>query len=233
MIAILFILGLLSDPSIFFVGNSYTMSNGGIFTHVKEIYDSVESDTLCVEYHAPGGASFEVHWNNPTLRDELENGGWDTVVFQEQSCMPVIRPDLTYTYGDSLAWLTAASGSQPVFFMTWARKKDPLMLEGLRLGYSRMGHTHSSPVAPCGYAFDLLRQQYPEINPYSSDGAHPSLYGTYIAACVMALTIYNVDLSSGTVWQPAGVSLAEGEIIRSLAAMACSLYQQPGITEIR
>ena len=147
--------------------------------------------------------------------------------------MPVIRPNLTYTYGDSLAWLAAENGSQPVFFMTWARKKDPLMLEGLRLGYSRMGFVHGSPVAPCGIAFDLLRQHHPEINPYSSDGAHPSVHGTYIAACVMALIIYEVELSSGTVWQPAGVSFEEGETIRSLAVSACSLYQQPGLTEIR
>ncbi len=227
MISILIILGLLSDPSIYFVGNSYTMSSGGIFNHVKEIYDSVESDTLCVGYHATGGATFQIHWNNTALIEELESGEWDTVVFQEQSCMPVISPDLTYNFGDRLALLTAASGSQPVFFMTWARKKDPLMLEGLRLGYSRMGFVHASPVAPCGVAFDLLRQHHPEIDPYSSDGAHPSVHGTYIAACVIALIVYDVDLSSGTVWQPAGVSLEEGEIIRSLAAMACSLYQQP------
>ena len=228
MIVIMLILGLLSDPSIFFVGNSYTMSNGGIFNHVKEIYDSVESDTLCVGYHAPGGASFEVHWNNPTLREELESGGWDTAVFQEQSCMPVIRPDLTSTRCKYCKTLRRTHGGQPVFFMTWARKKDPLMLEGLRLGYSRMGFTHSAPVAPCGVAFDLLRLNHPEIDPYSSDGAHPSVYGTYIAACVIALTIYEVDLSSGTVWQPAGISFEEGEIIRSSAVTACSLYQQPG-----
>lgn len=233
MIAILIVLGLLSDPSIYFVGNSYTMSSGGIFNHVKEIYDSVESDTLRVGYHAAGGATFQIHWNNPALREELESGDWDTVVFQEQSCMPVISPDLTYTYGDSLAWLTAAGGGQPVFFMTWARKKDPLMLEGLRLGYSRMGLVHTSPVAPCGVAFDLLRQNQPEIDPYSSDGAHPSVHGTYIAACVIALTVYEVDLSSGTVWQPTGVSFEEGEIIRSLAVEACSLYRQPGFTDIR
>ena len=233
MISILIILGLLSGPSIYFVGNSYTMSSGGIFNHVKEIYDSVESDTLRVGYHAPGGASFQVHWNNPTLREELESGGWDTVVFQEQSCMPVIRPDLTYTYGDSIAWLTAANGGQPVFFMTWARKKDPLMLEGLRLGYSRMGLVHTSLVAPCGVAFDLLRQHHPEIDPYSSDGAHPSVHGTYTAACVIALIVYEVDLSFGTVWQPAGVSLDEGVIIRSVAVSACSLYQQPCQTEAR
>lgn len=147
--------------------------------------------------------------------------------------MPVIRPDLTYTYGDSLSWLVTANEGQPVFFMTWARKNDPLMLEGLHLGYSRMGFTHSSPVAPCGVAFDLMRQHHPEIDPYSSDGAHPSVHGTYIAACVIALSIYEVDLSSGTVWQPAGVSLDEGVIIRSVAVSACSLYQQPGFTEIK
>ncbi|OPX30474.1 MAG: hypothetical protein B1H09_04775 [Gemmatimonadaceae bacterium 4484_173] len=217
-----------SGPSVLFVGNSYTAANGGLSGMVEQIYESVEPDTLTVEQLTTGGACFEDHWNNQSVREEILTGQWDTVIFQEQSCMPVIAPARTYTFGDSLAWLTEAAGCNPVFLMTWARKNDPLMLEGLRAGYSRMGAVHGSPVAPCGIAFELVRTGHPEINPYSTDGAHPSLQGSYLAACVIAATVYGIDLTAAWVWQPAEVSIEDGEILRLVADLACSSYLQPG-----
>ncbi|MCK5131802.1 MAG: hypothetical protein KAR40_06570 [Candidatus Sabulitectum sp.] len=228
MTAVFLFLGLVLNPSVLFVGNSYTAANGGIWGQVKQIYESVESDTLTVYYQTMGGASFEIHWANQSLINEIQSGKWGTVVFQEQSCMPVIDPAQTYLFGDSLAWLTAASGGEPVFFMTWARKKDPVMLEGLELGYSRMGAVHNSTVAPCGIAFDLVRRAYPEIDPYAGDGAHPSLHGTYLAACVIATVVYGVDIIGGSVWQPSGITVEDGEILRSVAVQSCADYQQPG-----
>ncbi len=230
MTSLAIILSCLSAPSILFVGNSYTFGNGGLWTHVKQIYESVETDTLQVDAFTTGGASYENHWGNQALKDEIESGVWDTVVFQEQSCMPVIDPSSTYLFGDSLAWLTTAGGGEPVFLMTWARKNDPLMLEGLELGYSRMGAVHNSPVAPCGIAFDVIRRFYPEINPYAGDGAHPSVHGTYLAACVIAVSVYDVDLLAAGVWQPAEMPLEDGVVLRSAAIQACSDYQQPGGT---
>ncbi len=227
MTSLAIILSCLSTPSILFVGNSYTMGNGGLWTHVKQVYESVETDTLQVDVFSAGGASYESHWGNQLLRDEIESGAWDTVIFQEQSCMPVVDPSNTYLFGDSLAWLTAAAGGVPAFFMTWARKNDPLMLEGLELGYSRMGAVHNSIVTPCGIAFDVVRRFHPEIDPYDGDGAHPSLHGTYLAACVITISLYDSDISSDSVWQPAEISLQDGEVLRSMAVLACSIYLQP------
>jgi hypothetical protein len=228
MISTVLLAVIVLNPTVLFVGNSYTQFNGGIWNMVKQIYDSVESDTLSVNHTTMGGATYQNHWNNRQLLDEIQTGNWNTVVFQEQSCMPVIDPASTYIFGDSLAWLTKASGAQPVFFMTWSRKNDPLMLEGLRAGYSRMGAVHNSPVAPCGMAFDLIRIHHPEIDPYFSDGAHPSLQGSYTAACVIAVTVYGVNLSSANIWQPQEITPENGGILRWAAGTACEGYAQPG-----
>ncbi len=231
MTAVLILLGLISGPNILFVGNSYTNANGGLWIYVKEIYDSLESDTLYVDSHTAGGATFENHWNNQFLLDKLEYGDWNEVVFQEQSCMPVINPSLTYLYGDSLALLAASFGAEPVFLMTWARKNDPIMLEGLQLAYSRMGFVNNSTVAPCGLAFDAIRRKHQEINPYIGDGAHPSVHGTYLAACVIAITVYDCDISSVSVWKPEEIAAEEAEILRLVAMQTCTAYQQPSAGE--
>ena len=102
-----------------------------------------------------------------------------------------------------------------------------MMLEGLQLGYSRMGFVHGSPVAPCGLAFDYMRTEQPQIDPYSTDGAHPSLEGTYLAACVISSVVCDVDLLSGDIWQPSGISPISGLVLRSAAIWACDSYMQP------
>lgn len=224
----IFISIVLSAPSVLFIGNSYTQANSGQWTLVKEIYDSVAADTLVTGHHTMGGLTLQGHWSNTTLRENIQSGIWDFAVFQEQSCMPVVDPGNTFLYGDSLAFLCKASGTQPTFFMTWARKNDPLMLQGLSDGYSRMGYVHSIPVSPCGIAFELIRTDYPEINPYSSDGAHPSLEGSYLAACVIAVTVLDVDLNQSGIWQPEGITGETGSILREAAELTCSLYIQPG-----
>ena len=228
MISVILFLALISDPSMLFVGNSYTFANGGLWMHAKEIYDSVETDTLSVASHSSGGATFENHWNNQSLIELIETGNWNFIVFQEQSCMPVINPSQTYLYGDSLAWLTAANSAEPVFLMTWARMNDPLMLEGLDLGYSRMGFAHSSPVPPSGRAFELSRIEFPDIDLYASDGAHPSSHGSYLAACVIVHTVFATDLSASSVWKPADITEEDAEKLRSVALQACLNYLQPG-----
>ena len=227
----LLVSGLILTHSILFVGNSYTASNGGIAPQVKQIYDSIEADTLIVSDHTVGGATFENHWNNQSLLDNIESGEWETVVFQEQSTMPVVNPEKTYIYGDSLAEFSAAHGSEPVFFMTWARKNDPLMLEGLNLAYSRMGFANDALVAPAGFSFDFVRKYHPEINPYSSDGTHPSLEGTYLAACVFNVIIYDTDILSSGVWEPAGILPDQAEILRTIAVEVCEEYNQPSVEE--
>lgn len=218
---------LLLSHSILFVGNSYTAANGGVAPQVKQIYDSVEADTLIVSDFTVGGASFKNHWNNQSLLDNIESGEWETIVFQEQSTMPVINPQQTYIYGDSLATFSVFHGSEPVFFMTWARKNDPRMLEGLNLAYSRMGFANDALVSPAGFAFDFVRKHYPEINPYSADGTHPSLEGTYLAACVFNVIIYNTDILIPGAWEPTGMLPGQGEILRSIAVQVCEEYAQP------
>lgn len=123
--------GLFSATTMLFVGNSYTMGNGGLWSLADSLFGSVTGDTLITLSHTMGGATFQDHWNHQELRWLLENGEIDIAIFQEQSCMPVVNPRLTWQYGDSLALLCAAGGIQPSFLMTWPRRNDFLMLHGL------------------------------------------------------------------------------------------------------
>lgn len=176
---------------VLFVGNSYTAYNGGIDVLLTNLVESTHPGlSLTAQRQAPGGSSFESHWNNLTTRQLITFGSWDIVVLQEQSTRPISDPELMYEYGTLLDSIIIGSSAQTVFFMTWARSFDPEMIEGLSEAYSYLGILLEAAVAPVGLAWAEIVENNPDINLYTGDGSHPNSYGTYLTGCVFYSLIY-------------------------------------------
>ena len=192
--------------SILFVGNSYTASYGGmgelLSDFTREAFGEPVLDAESVTF---GGYTFQMHWSNSFTREAIATGDWDLVVLQEQSTRPVEEPDLMYQYADSLCNFIRENGSEPAFFMTWAREYDPEMIEPLAAAYNYCGEANEANVISCGRAFQRCREEYPEIGLYSSDGSHPNQQGSYLAMC----------LFFSELWQesPVGVDWVIDEVI--------------------
>ena len=56
-----------------------------------------------------------------------------------------------------------------------------------------MSDLYESEVTPVGSVWKHLRENYPTINLYQSDGSHPSLAGSYVAACSFYTSIFRKD----------------------------------------
>jgi PKD repeat protein len=63
----------------------------------------------------------------------------------------------------------------------------------IRTSYQFMAEENQAELAPAGAVWRYLRTNYPTINLYSSDGSHPSLQGSYAAACAFYTMIYKKD----------------------------------------
>lgn len=88
--------------------------------------------------------------------------------------------------------------------MTWGRENDDAqncaswppsctyegMQQRLRESYLLMAQNNSAECAPAGVAWKRVREQYPSIQLYSSDGSHPSVTGSYLVACTMYSTFF-------------------------------------------
>jgi hypothetical protein len=70
-----------------------------------------------------------------------------------------------------------------VLFMSWAYADKPEMTAQLAEAYTIAGNDHNALVIPAGLAFARAREKQPELNLYAPDKRHPSLAGTYLAAC--------------------------------------------------
>ena len=168
---------------------------------------------------AEGGWTLADHLNASETAGLLNSAKWDFVVLQEQSQVPALELDRTqimYPAARSLVQQVRAIGAQPIFFLAWAHH-DGWPEEGMQTygamqaqidaGYLGIAQELNVPVAPVGAAWLAATQQYPQLDLWQSDNSHPTMQGTYLAACVFYAVLfrqspvglsYTADLSAET-----------------------------------
>lgn len=193
---------------VLFVGNSYTYVNdlpGMIADMAASVGDNLQHTSS-----TPGGCTFMQHCNNQSMT-LIQQGGWDAVILQEQSQYPSfpqwqVEAEV-FPYATQLvnAIYAASPCAEPMFYMTWGRRDGDQMnaddfpvlgtYEGmdsmLCLRYTQMAADNDAALCPVGRVWHLLRTEHPEIELYASDGSHPSLAGTYAAACAFYAMLFN------------------------------------------
>ena len=215
---------------VFFAGNSYTSANE-LPRMVADIAFSM-GDEVVYASNTPGGCTFEMHCSNASM-DTICQGGWDYVVLQEQSQLPAfpieIVEEMVFPFAERLVDSIYAFNpeGEAMFFMTWGRKNGdtefgpmyPMMstYEGMdSLLYARymfMAEVNDASVCPVGRVWHYLRDTHDEINLYMSDESHPSLAGSYAAACAFYTMMFGRDPDSIT--YDAGLSPKAAQFIRS------------------
>ncbi len=198
---------------VLFIGNSYTYVND----LPKMIADmaAATGDTLIYDRSTPGGFTLQGHSTNATTISKIKASNWDYVVLQEQSQRPSFPISQVQTSVFPYARLLDSlinhhdSCAETVFYMTWGRKNGdasncaffpPLctyqgMDSLLSLRYRMMADSNDAIVSPVGAVWNYIRANHPNIELYSSDKSHPSVSGTYAAACSFYSTFFRKDPS--------------------------------------
>ena len=210
---------------VLFVGNSYTYYN-----NMPQLVEQIAlsfGDTLIYESSTPGGANFNAHSTNAQTLNKINQQQWDYVVLQAQSQEPSFSPgqvaNNTYPYAEILVDSIYANSSctEPLFFMTWGRKYGdqqncaaypPIctylgMQQRLRESYLEMAFNDSASCAPVGMAWKKSIAIDSTLNLYSSDNSHPSIYGSYLAACTFYASIFKKSAVGSSYWPNAIDSL--------------------------
>ena len=195
---------------VLFLGNSYTSVNN-LPQMTAQIANSM-GDALTYVVNAPGGCTFMQHCTNQSM-SYICQGGWDAVVLQEQSQMPAF-PDWqveqeVFPYAKQLVDSVYAHSpcGEPMFYMTWGRKNGdqynaaafpPLgTYEGmdslLALRYTLMAQQDDAALCPVGRVWHRLRTTDPKLELYQPDESHPTVAGTYAAACAFYVMLFHRD----------------------------------------
>lgn len=215
---------------VLFIGNSYTEANN-LPQMVTDVAASM-GDVVTSSCNTPGGCTFQGHCNNQSMT-LIRQGGWDAVVLQEQSQYPSF-PDSqveaeVFPYARRLVDSIYAHGwcTEPMFYMTWGRRDgdsynaqffpplatyegmDSLLCER----YRQMGEMNDASVCPVGRVWRYLRTYNSGIELYQSDGSHPSVAGTYAAACSFYTMLFHRDPLDIT-YHPDALPPAQAQTIR-------------------
>jgi hypothetical protein len=120
---------------------------------------------------------------------------WDAVLMMDCSQCPV-HPQLSTRFEESVAKnaaITRKHGAEPILFMSWAYQDAPEMTATLADAYLKMAAAHQTRVVPAGPAFARSIARRPDLNLYVADKRHPSLAGSYLAACTVLASVYRIN----------------------------------------
>jgi hypothetical protein len=189
-----------------FIGNSFFYYNNGMPGHLSQLEKAADPDhkqdyraTMVtiggsgLDWHdvesyfrpnAVGSYSFDDH--NNIVFNKLDKL-FDVAVMMDCSQCP-IHPRLKSVFTEFAkkdSDIVRAHGATPVFFMSWAYADKPEMTAQLAEAYTIAGNANNALVIPAGLAFARAISKQPELNLYVADKRHPTLAGTYLAACTV------------------------------------------------
>jgi len=169
-----------ADPKSRARGVSVTISGSGIDWHDMESYFRPEGI---------GKYSFtaenQIVFNPPRKQ-------FDAVVMMDCSQCP-IHPQLKSVfdqYAKKQSDIVKKHGARPIFFMSWAYKDRPEMTAQLAEQYTLAANRNDALVIPAGLAFAKAIGRRADLELYQPDKRHPSLAGTYLAACASYAAVY-------------------------------------------
>lgn len=204
----------MSNLRILFVGNSFTARNDlpGLIAGLAAARGHAVKHRLI----SSGGASLRMHWNKGEAQQAIAGSPWDYVVLQEQSTLPVKNAARMHENVRLFEGEIRAAGAKTVLYMTWARKHEPQNREVIAEAYERIGAELGAVVAPVGRAWQrfLVERDTPLL--HDPDQSHPSLAGSYLAACVFYAVLFG-ESPLGIAFRPGGLTAEDAALLQGYA----------------
>ena len=195
--------------SVLWVGNSFFYYNNSLHGHFGRLVASAGSGARVrgvsvtisgsgLDWHdmasllRPDGLGRYSFVGDNDIQFNPPGRQYDTAVMMDCSQCP-IHPKLQAAFHDTVkknAQLLRQAGVRPVLFMSWAYQDKPEMTVQLAEQYTQAGKANGALVIPAGLAFARAISRQPDTVLYESDKRHPSLAGTYLAACTAYATLF-------------------------------------------
>jgi hypothetical protein len=220
---------------ILFVGNSYFYYNDSLHNHVRRIVDELNpgvAEGLQYKSATIGGAALWHHAINNLLAPGKigVDKPFDLVIFQGGSAEVLSdkRREIFYKTAKFYTEKARETGAEVAFYMTHAyvpphNRAKPNMIDTISRSYIEVGDKNNALVIPVGLAFDRAYKARPDIQLHKSfDGSHPSMLGTYLAACVVYLSVYGGSIDGLTYTYFGEVDEADAQFLQQTATETVS-----------
>jgi hypothetical protein len=199
---------------VLFIGNSFTARNDlpGLVARIA----SAAGKSLEHRLISAGGASLRMHWNKGEAQKAIQSGGYDFVVLQEQSTLPIKNAGRMRENVILFDEAIRAAGAKTALYMTWARKGQAEKQALITKAYAEIGEEIGAVVIAAGNAWREFMGEHKTPVLHDKDGSHPTLAGSYLAACVAYGSLFG-DSPGQLRVKIEGLSEAEMKVLQKVA----------------
>jgi hypothetical protein len=226
--------GVENPKSFLWVGNSFFYSNNSMHSHVGNLARAgdAKADLRGVSvtisgsgldwhdmasYFRPNGIGRYSFAGDNEIVFHKPGKQFDAVIMMDCSQCP-IHPQLKpvfHEYAKIQSDIVVKNGARPILFMSWAYKDRPEMTAQLAEQYAIAGNANDALVIPAGLAFAKAIAKRPDMELYQPDKRHPSMRGTYLAACTVYAALTKKSPVGNT--YTAGIDPAVAAFLQSVA----------------
>jgi hypothetical protein len=202
---------------VLFIGNSFTARNDlpGLISRLAVARGKALEHRLIYA----GGASLRAHWNAGQAAEAIREGGFDAVVLQEQSTLPVKNAARMHENVRLFDGVIRAAGAKTALYMTWARLNAPDSQQAITDAYIAVGEELGATVAPVGVAWQRFLRNHDRPALHDRDQSHPTMAGSYLAACVFLSALFR-ESPVGVDAEVTGLSAGERAALQAAAWQA-------------
>ena len=174
---------------ILFVGNSFTYQHKLDLLTKQLVGSSNPPLNIEAESVVRPGASLEKMWELTKAPKVIKEGDYDVVVLQGD--IPESDVETFHEYARRFVEEINKAGAEPVLFMAWSYERlGWITMNEIAQAHFDIAMELGVDVAPVGLAWQQAMKERPELDMYSSDGEHPSIYGSYLAVNVVYATVF-------------------------------------------
>jgi hypothetical protein len=198
---------------VLFVGNSLTEGND--LPLMVEALARAGGRPFAVEAITYGGVSLEDHWSRGT-QDRIAGAGFRFVVLQQgPSALAESRANLR-EWTRRFDTVIRQAGGRSALYMVWPESYRPQAFPDVRAAYRLAAEDVEGILLPAGDAWLAAWRSEPGLGLYGSDGFHPTVLGSYLAA----LAIYGGLTGTSPVGLPSRLQLRNGRRVEVTAREA-------------
>jgi uncharacterized protein DUF4886 len=199
---------------VLFIGNSFTARNNLPALVAK--LAAADGNHLDHKLISAGGASLRMHWNKGIAQKVIAEKDFDYVVLQEQSTLPIKNANRMHENVRLFDAAIKASGAKTALYMTWARRNAPQTQELITDAYTKIAKEIGAALIPVGVAWKQFLAKHKAPLLHDRDQSHPTLAGSYLAACVTYAILFGVSPSGNTAMVE-GLSQTDAAALQAIA----------------
>ena len=210
---------------VLFIGNSLTYRQDGIYYHLEKL--AASADPPCIlqtEKSVKGGATLKTHWERPEPREAIIKADCDVVILQED--LPEINVSYFQEYARRFVNEIRKTKSRPILLMAWSYPRlGWITTAEIARAHHDIAKELDVEVAPVGLAWQRSIKKRPDIDLYVVDHEHPSIYGTYLATCVVYATLFG-KCPVGLGYTPPGINSYDATFLQRTAWVTCQKWKR-------